>query len=338
MGILKIGSSSNKAGVTIDPRTVLFNDNNVKYIKSGLVEIWSNLKPLVPIMTSNTTPYGEVMGSTNSSMSRFGEDSYLPFSISAPSEATACYTNGDYAQITYNFTAFTCCKKFGFSSNTDNQTSYPSKITVEASNDNSTWNKLFEQAPSETVGNKITIYELNNDKHYLYYRVSINKGQLNYINISYLQFYGTQIVGLVPILKQDDGKVLYNGYFAQYFPYEAFDGTNNDQGDSWLFQGNGTNVAYIGYNFGIEKKVNKIYIQNRGEAEAPRAIKSFMLQGSNDLETWYDIEEFNVISNEIRAGQFFDVSDPKKYKAFRVFVTQVYDTAYVGLGILQFFN
>ena len=44
MGTLKIGSAKNMVGVTIDPRTVLFNENNVKYIKSGLTEIWSNVK------------------------------------------------------------------------------------------------------------------------------------------------------------------------------------------------------------------------------------------------------------------------------------------------------
>ena len=63
MGTLKIGSASNRAGVTIEPRTVLFNDNNVKYIKSGLTEIWTNIKALIPKMTSNTCDVGECYSS-----------------------------------------------------------------------------------------------------------------------------------------------------------------------------------------------------------------------------------------------------------------------------------
>ena len=40
MGTLKIGSSSNKKGVTIEPKTVLFNGNNVNEIMSGSTSIW----------------------------------------------------------------------------------------------------------------------------------------------------------------------------------------------------------------------------------------------------------------------------------------------------------
>lgn len=64
MGTLKIGSASNRKGVTINPSKVLFNGNNVRYIKSGATEIWNCIKPLIPSMTSNNTPYGVVSASS----------------------------------------------------------------------------------------------------------------------------------------------------------------------------------------------------------------------------------------------------------------------------------
>lgn len=142
---------------------------------------------------------------------------------------------------------------------------------------------------------------------------------------------------LVPTLSSDDGNVLGSGCYKDYALYKAFNGTNNDYGDSWNSSGDGTNFAYIGYNFGISKVVSEIYIQNRNDTSA-RPIKSFMLQGSDDLKTWYNIEEFNVTSSEANAKQYFTVSNKKSYKAFRIFVTQVYDTTYVGLGRLQFYG
>lgn len=44
MGTIKIGSSKDKKGVTINPSIVLFNGNNVKKIMSGITEIWTPSK------------------------------------------------------------------------------------------------------------------------------------------------------------------------------------------------------------------------------------------------------------------------------------------------------
>lgn len=40
MGIIKIGSSANRKGITVDPSVILFNGNNVKKIMSGAVTVW----------------------------------------------------------------------------------------------------------------------------------------------------------------------------------------------------------------------------------------------------------------------------------------------------------
>lgn len=67
MGTIKIGSSANRKGITINPSSVLFDGNNVKKIMSGENIIWKELIPLIPTMTSNTAPYGEASASSSHS-------------------------------------------------------------------------------------------------------------------------------------------------------------------------------------------------------------------------------------------------------------------------------
>ena len=342
MGTLVIGSASNRAGVTIDPRTVLFNENNVKYIKSGLTEIWSNIQPLVPTLTSNIgKDGGEVFYS-----SAYGE--LKPFWVFDNSEETAWHSNANEKNtyIGYRFTKPTKANKLSLCYSSGVKPTLD--LTLQASNNGSEWFNLvtIDNNKLPTYIDSYGIYnyevEFDNEQSYMQYRLYSNYGfygggNTSWLGIRILQLYGTQLKGLVPNMTSNDGNVLFNDYFAGYYPYLAFSGTNSDQADSWLYQGNGTNVAYIGYKFKAGKKVGAIYIQNRGESSA-RAIKSFMLQGSDDLETWYNIEEFNVKSSNQKAEQYFTVSNQKTYKAFRVFVTQVYDTSFVGLGMLQFYG
>ena len=54
MGKIKIGSSNNQKGITIDPSVVLFNGNNVKKIMKDAITIWEDLKALIPTMTNNS--------------------------------------------------------------------------------------------------------------------------------------------------------------------------------------------------------------------------------------------------------------------------------------------
>lgn len=54
MGTIKIGSSSNKKGITVNPTAILFNNKNVKKIISGTNTIWEYAVALIPVMISNS--------------------------------------------------------------------------------------------------------------------------------------------------------------------------------------------------------------------------------------------------------------------------------------------
>ena len=104
MGTIKIGSSVNKKGVTINPSVVLFNGNNVKKIMSGAITVWENLKALVPIMTSNTTPSGKASASSSHSSNPayylFDGDSSTTWRVST--SVTVGSSGSGYAQYDFN--------------------------------------------------------------------------------------------------------------------------------------------------------------------------------------------------------------------------------------------
>lgn len=65
MGTIILGSAVEQKGITVNPRTVLYNGNNVKKIAKGEDIIWNFAIPLIPKMTSNTAPSGVASNSSS---------------------------------------------------------------------------------------------------------------------------------------------------------------------------------------------------------------------------------------------------------------------------------
>lgn len=109
MGTIKIGSSKDKKGVTINPSTVLFNGKNVKKIMSGLTEIW------VPKMIwfskgklFNTNLFGTPIFVTQNNgvvnSSTYGNDGYIYLGYGTNSGGTDAlvYTNNRITRGVYS--------------------------------------------------------------------------------------------------------------------------------------------------------------------------------------------------------------------------------------------
>lgn len=189
MGILKIGSSSKKKGVAIDPNIVLFNGKNVKYIKNNSTEIWTCMKPLVPVMTSNTAPYGQVIKDSEHSSGMF--KAYYVFD---GKDTTRWHsTKAANAWIGYQFTVATKINKVMIQTFTDSKGAKLKNFIVQGSNNNSAYDDLYTGI-MENSG-EAQYFEFENEKYYSYYRVW---GTDNYtsddgsIGVVELQFYGTQ--------------------------------------------------------------------------------------------------------------------------------------------------
>lgn len=163
MGTIKIGSSANRKGITVNPSVVLFNGKNVKSIMSGLTEIWSDIKALIPPMTSATTPSGEVVANGGITT---GYEPYQAFNNGAG--IWADFSQGQGSKTTWIYYKFDSPKKVrGF----DVRFTVTTIFKFQASNDGSNFTDLTQNL--SVAQNTINHYDINNDKKYLYYRIYV---------------------------------------------------------------------------------------------------------------------------------------------------------------------
>lgn len=148
--------------------------------------------------------------------------------------------------------------------------------------------------------------------------------------------------GLVPTMTSNttpSGEAFCSGYYADYYPYKVFNGTNADLMDSWVNNVYGSE-QWIGYKFTSPVCVRKVLIANRNENNTPRAIKSFKIQGSNDGTNWTDVSDElnNEGGNVTAATSSYIIDNDSAFIYYRLFVVNVYDQSFYGLGMLQFYS
>ncbi len=122
-----------------------------------------------------------------------------------------------------------------------------------------------------------------------------------------------------------------------YYPWLAFNGSNNDGNDCWHSQ-TGAN-SWIEVEFPTPVCVKKVRLQNRNATvPGPRPISTFKIQGSNDGTTWEDIGDTLTNSDtSANAISDYNISNSSYYLKMRLFVVSVVDT-YAAIGELQFYG
>lgn len=175
MVTIKIGSSTNRKGITVEPSVVLFNGNNVKKIMSGAISIWEKVEALVPILTSNNGSNGVVIsnGGTNPYFVFDGNNSTY---WTSPSSKVGQY-------VGYHFNSAVAVKKVTYYANSE---WFPVKI--QGSNNGSNWVDLTESFKPTTK--TLTTIQLNNNTPYLYYRWTNIEAMNGVKELNTLQFYG----------------------------------------------------------------------------------------------------------------------------------------------------
>jgi hypothetical protein len=153
----------------------------------------SVLNAKVPVMTSNTTPYGKVIYSSGyaaaaSPWYAFDND------MSTSWQAYQGYTDN---YIGYNFTNSVCVNKVNFVAYNSTSTLITTTFSIQGSNDGNKWDTLGttgEITPSYTDQSHEYSYIINNNTAYLYYRIFTPDIILVYgqksIRFKELQFYG----------------------------------------------------------------------------------------------------------------------------------------------------
>lgn len=331
MGTLKIGSAKNMVGVTINPSVVLFNGDNVKRIKSGLTEIWSNIKALVPVMTSNTTPYGEAK------CSNYYEVKYDAYRVFGGNQnvdtefswITAGNVNANQ-WVQYKFISPAIVTKVKFRTSWQNQ-GIPKNIKIQASNDGSTFDTIYEVLNTKDTVKTDVEFEFNNERAYLYWRfyiVDSYVGDYNRTGLASLQFYGSQLKGLIPTMYGNtipSGEVIYSGYYNYTevnYPYYAFDGNN----DTFWFDGDGGNSTYIGYKFTKKVCAKSVYLRGMGYTNS-NINYTLTVQASNDNNEWDNIHVFNFTDNMTVIEKIAELNNDKGYLYYRVVSTNTTNNA-----------
>jgi len=208
------------------------------------------------------------------------------------------------------------------------------------SNDNATWEEIVDVSLDITKASQLKIYDTSNNKYYKYIKLQFSSANLQtsshrYNSLATLQFYGRELSVSVPTMTGNTepwGEVSANGYFSTCYPYQAF----ADNG-IWLYQGNGTNTAWITYDFKNPTIVKSLYSKNHADS-SPRAVKMFDFKGW-DGTSWVTIKSFtNPNSGAGGETRYTLEENNTAYNKYGIFVTDVYDTAFCGFSRLQFFG
>ena len=153
----------------------------------------NEIRALVPVMTSNTTPEGEcVCDSENFAAWYEFNGSTFALNVAGTFWAPVTYAIGNY--IGYKFTKKVFVKKFGFKSANSNDITVTKSITLIASNDGTNWTNLktysYTQYYWASGSDFYKEFAVNNDKDYLYYAIKFNDA-IQDNDAGELQFYGT---------------------------------------------------------------------------------------------------------------------------------------------------
>ena len=296
------------------------------------------LKDHVPVMTSNTAPYGEVSATNTYS----GYYPYSAFNGSVSNNGWLPADNTAGRRIVYKFTNPIRAKKakvYLYHAGGTLTKTLTGKIV--GSNDGTTWKTLSSavQATSDHKWYDIPCSTSDADAYYLYIGYEITSGNASELNGIKLQFYGRSLSVSVPTLTANTAQIVSNGQYGddysgdayQHPQYRAFDNNN----DSYWMSRQGPGDRYIGYNFEKPVLLQKVIMYKAyGNAQNTLEVK-----GSNDGgNTWESIKSFTGSTN---GWVYLDVTPSKAYKQYIIsaYITNSSGTYYALYTFsLQFYG
>ena len=289
----------------------------------------------VPVMTSNTAPYGEVSAS---SVNGTGQEAYRAFDgiIATTNDMWSSANLGSQsatASITYKFTNPICAKQIKYKVFNIAPSSYVTlldyTITIKYSNDGSNWTNAATINVSKDNYMTPSISKFNNSVYALYWRVEstpnyiFNNTQYD-VGFAELQFYGRELRVSVPTMTSNTAPYGEASASSVYGTgqeiYKAFD--NNE---ATFFTPNRNNSLsrdyYLKYSFGNKLKPKKIIIitYNWYNATATRQY-TFRVEGSADNSEWTPITNYvtDSFDSTVYQNHVFDISNSGLYKYYRI--------------------
>lgn len=288
----------------------------------------------VPVMTSNTAPYGEA--SASSVYSGSGFEAYRAFDNNDTTRWNTTNLTTTNSWIMYKFTNPVCVRKFRLRPHYASSTCFVKNYRIEASNDGSTWETLYTGL-LENIENDVTV-NITNDNYYLYYRLYVvDSYNSQAISVYTLQFYGRELKVSVPTMTSNSApygeasaSTVLSGSGGE--PYKAFDNS-----DSTKWSANTNTNEHITYEFTSKVKVEKVYIKADIYNNIVR-LKNFEIRSSND-NTSYDTEYQGQIASAGTAVML-DLSNSHDAKYWRTYCIDKYgdSSTTISIDTLQFYG
>lgn len=214
----------------------------------------------------------------------------------------------------------------------------PRVLQLFGSNDGLNWIEIYKKdILEENGGQGVRLYQrrthwIDSKKEYLYYK----------IHISYLGSYGNilRLIGLIPQTIEDgeykhfdsiipimssntqDGYLLISSHSGQGDAFKLFNGSDADYGGGNFQDGNWNVIIGLPQPEVVRGLWFKTCYDYYG-----RMPKNFKLQGSQNMATWTDIQEFSLNTCEYKPAHnvYCEIGNDTAYSYYRFYVTGTFD-------------
>lgn len=263
----------------------------------------------VPVMTSNTAPYGNTVAPNEGS----NTPAYYAFDENPSTRATN--NNTGYAEhgLGYKFVNPICPKKATIHLMTEYTIN---TLSIQGSNDGTNWVNVSEVINNPTKGINLDV-PLNTSEYYLYVRARMTGPTTSRYGVYTLQFYGRELKVSVPVMSTNTtpyGVASASSiYSSDFSAWKAFDFS---QQRGWAASASGLTDAWVQYEF-VTPMVIKKFVATMGTNSY---LNNMKVQGSNDGFV-SDINDLLTFSVSASATIVENVTNSTPYKYYRVFGT-----------------
>ena len=291
------------------------------------------LKDYVPVMTSDSAPYGSAFFHTGTAAS--GGNPYKAFDgdeTTRPQLSSNVQTRG----VGYKFTNPINVRKFYCYYMITG--SYDIAIKLQYSDDGTNYTDAYS---GTYEGNSRTYFDVDDCGYHIYWKVIITTETAASGCPYELQFYGRSLDVSVPVMTSNTapyGEAFASSEFSSdRKAWNAFDNVNSTRWNSNYF----TN-SYVGYSHPSKFVLAKAVIGVPDLNDYTR-IKNYHIEASNtgNSDDWTTLYTGTATSTGASHLEFVDISNTTEYKYYRLYVDDCYSTIQ-GINIachaLQFFG
>ena len=202
-------------------------------------------------------------------------------------------------------------------------------VKLEGSNDDTDWTLLFEKNyPTAMFGaNKYNrlIEKFTNNTAYKYYKLScletVNVSG-TWLNVGFMLYNidtSTRTMTIIPRLSsnaQDGYEVSASSQWdGGHAPFYAFDGNTQSR---WASSTSGQSWLQVKLPYAVAAQ--KFLLTARGDSSLNQSPSHFIIQASNDGETWDDLLEENTTWTSLGETQIFESNNETLYLYYRILI------------------